>query len=205
MNSIDRLAERLFERVQESHSCVDNRDPARAESIMNAMLAEAEPAGLRSANAWWVLAIAHDNQGELEPAFEAIVKAVAYDPLEPGVRNSRDIIVRRIGEALAAPDRAGEDPSTPRLYRLLQRNGTVSLAAHLAMVRHHLATGAIAEARKLAEAVTLAFPVEPDGWRAKARVLQLQGDAAGARAAEAQAAAVAPSPDPFGIPGAAEA
>ncbi len=205
MNGIDRITERLLGRIGEARACLDKQDAAGAEAVMREVLAEAERAGICSSNAWWLLAVAHDNQGDLEPAFEAVLKAVALDPLEPNVRNSRDVIVRRIGEALAHPERADEDPSTPRLYRLAQRAGQVPLGAHLAMVRHHLASGAVAEARKLAEAVTIAFPVAPAAWRAKAKVARRLGDEEGARAAEAQAALAAPSDAPFGSPGVAEA
>ncbi|MCM2332951.1 MAG: hypothetical protein NDI82_03280 [Anaeromyxobacteraceae bacterium] len=205
MNGIDRIIERLLGRIGEARACLDKQDAAGAEVVMREVLEEAERAGIRSSNAWWLLAVAHDNQGELEAAFEAIVKAVALDPLEPNVRNSRDVIVRRIGEALARPERADDDPSTPRLYRLLQRAGQVPLGAHLAMVRYHLTDGVVAEARKIADVVTIAFPFEPAAWHAKAKVARWLGDEEAARAAEAQAAVAAPSDAPFGSAGVAEA
>lgn len=205
MNGIDRITERLAGRIKEAQERMENQDPAGAEVILEEIAAEAERVGIRSAHVAWMLAVAHDYQGELEEALEGILKSLALDPLEPSIRNSRDIIVRRVTEALSAAEREAGDPSTPRLYQLLQRTGPVPLGAHLAMARHHLAAGSLPEARRLVEAATLLFPVEPAAWRAKAEVARCAGDEAAARDAEAQAGAVMKEEAPFGTPGVAQA
>lgn len=205
MNGIDRLAERLLHEVKAAQGKLDEKDPAGAETLLRKIIAEAAKGGIRSAHATWLLAIAHDYQGELEAAFEAITRAVALDPLEPAARNSWDVIVGRIAGALTADGRDTDDPSTPRLYRLLQRAGRIPLGAHLAMARYHEATGAAAEAARIVEATTLLHPAEPAAWRAKAALARRMGDEAAASEAEAMAAAAAPDEAPFGVPGLAEA
>jgi len=205
MNGINPLTERLLAKLKTAQQHIDAQEPGQAEVVAKEVLAEAARAGLRSAHAHWVLAIAHDYQGELEPAFEQITRAIELDPLAPGHRNSFEIITRRIGEALYDAEREDDDPSTPRLYRLLLQAGEPTAGAHLAMVRHHAATGAVDEARKLADAVTLLHPTEAAAWRAKAMVARLLGDEQAAAEADVQAAAAAPENLPFGAPGVAEA
>jgi len=205
MNGINPLIEQLQGKVKAAQEQLEAKEPALAEALAKEVLEACGRAGIRSGHLHWVLAVAHDHQGELEPAFEQIEQAVVLDPLEPAYRKSFDIIRRRVGEALGDADREESDPSTARLYRLLLRHGVAPVTAHLAMVRHLTATGALAEARKLASAVTLLHPTEAPAWRALAIVARLAGDEATAADADAQAVAAAPDERPFGVPGMAEA
>ncbi|MGB8929887.1 MAG: hypothetical protein WCC48_01420 [Anaeromyxobacteraceae bacterium] len=68
--------------------------------------------------------------------------------------------MKRIRAALAAEDRAIDDPSTPRLYELLVRSGETDAAAHVALAKFWLAKGEPAKAARIADAVTLLSPTE---------------------------------------------
>ena len=205
MNGINPEAEQILKRIRYAQQLIDEQDYAKAAGVAKLALLEAKKTGLRSAHLHWVAAVAHDLHGELELAFEQVTQALAADPLAPPIHHSLEVIVRRIGERLAGEGRDDADPSTPRLYRLLQRSGTIPLGAHLAMVRHHASTGALDQARRLAEALAHLNPAEAQAWRALAMVARLQGDHAAAKEAEAQADIVPALEVPFGVPGVAEA
>jgi hypothetical protein len=133
-------------------------------------------------------------------AFTTISESIAKDPLNPAAQRSFDIIAGHIREALANPERPADDPSTPRLYRLLLEAGEADVASHLAMARHLAHAGDREAAMRLVDAVTLLAPASRDAWVQKAGLAHSMGDEATARECEAQAAALETSHVPFGIP-----
>jgi tetratricopeptide (TPR) repeat protein len=160
-------------------------------------------AGKVSGFVLWNLAVVADNAGEVERAFDWIVQALETDPLAVPFRNSFDVITRRLREAIAAPGRAADDPSTPRLHALLVRTGEADVPAHAAMVRWCAATGDLPRALALADALTLLHPAAREAWLCKAEVALRAGDAALHAACTAEAAALEGDPVPFAVPGVA--
>ena len=197
--------QRLLGEVRRAHDLVQERRPAEAVDVYREVVAEARKAGLDSAHLCWAYAVACDYTGDLEMAFEQITAAVAKDPLALPFRHSFEVITGRIRAALADEDRAPDDPSTPRLYALLQRAGEADLGAHLAMARYHLAGGDLQQARAIADAIVLLHLGSRQGWQLKALVAEAEGDTAAAEQARLEAAAL-PDGDPaFAAPGAARA
>ena len=136
-----KTTDRLLGEMRRAYDLVQERRADEAVNVYRDVLAEARKVGLDSAHLHWAFAIACDYSGDMEMAFEQITLAIGNDPLAPPFRHSFEVITGRIQTALADPERAADDPSTPRLYALLQRGGTTDVSSHLAMARYHLATG----------------------------------------------------------------
>jgi tetratricopeptide (TPR) repeat protein len=199
-----KTTDRLLGEIRRAYDLVEQRRADEAVNVYRDIVAEARKVGLDSAHLHWAFAAACDYTGDLEMAFEQISIAIGKDPLAPPFRHSFEVITGRIQAALADSERAEDDPSTPRLYALLQRGETVDVPSHLAMVRYHLATGKPAEARALVDAVTLLHPASREAWEAKATVAQATDDTAAAEQARLEAAALQEEPA-FAIPGPASA
>lgn len=197
--------DRLLGEMRRAWDLVQDRRTGEAVEVYRAVLAEARQVGLDSAHVHWAYGVACDNSGDLEMAFEQMTLAIAKDPLSPPFRHSFEIVTGRIKAALADPERAADDPSTPRLYALLVRADEVDVGAHLAMVRYHLATGNAEQARALVDAVTLLHAGSREAWEAKAKVAAAAGDTAGAEKARLEAAALTNGEPAFAIPGPASA
>jgi hypothetical protein len=195
---------RLLREMRRAYSLVEEQCAPEAVEVYRAVLGEARQLGLDTAHLHWALAVACDYSGDMEMAFEHVTAAIAKDPLAPPFRHSFELITGRIKAALADADRASDDPSTPRLYALLQRAGQVDVGAHLAMVRYHLATGAPERARTLMDAVTLLHSGSREAWELKTKIAVAAGDTAAAEQARIEAAALADEPA-FAIPGPASA
>lgn len=176
-----------------------------AAEIAHAVVEKAKALGISSPFAYWHVAVAADNGGKSEMAFDYITRALAIDPLDNTYRNSFEIIVKRIRATLAASDRAVDDPSTPRLYELLVRAGEADVASHAVMARYWVAKGDGTKAARIAEAMTLLYPTDREAWLCKAEVARASGDTATADACMAEAAATEGEPVPFAIPGVARA
>jgi tetratricopeptide (TPR) repeat protein len=144
--------------------------------------------------------VALDNLGEAEMAFEAVSEAIQKDPMNPACHHSFDVIASRLRAALADPGRPPDDPSTPRLYGLLQNAGEADVPSHLVMARHLAHSGKHADAMRILDAVTLLSPVSRDAWLQKASLARALGDETLAASCDAQGAAVAASDVPFAVP-----
>lgn len=196
---------RLLGELRRAYQLAEEQRAPEALEIYRGLFGEARQAGLDSAHLHWACAVAADYAGELEMAFEQITTAIAKDPLAPPFRHSFDLIARHLRAALADPERDADDPSTPRLYALLQRADEADVGAHLAMVRFHLAKGHAAEARALLDAVTLLHPASREAWELLGRVAREAGDVEAAERARVEAAALGEGALPFAIPGPASA
>jgi tetratricopeptide (TPR) repeat protein len=185
---------------QRAASLLDQREWAAARDAFTALRARVAKLGLPSSYLAWGLAIALDNLGETEMAFGAVSEAVKADPMNPGCQHSFDVIGGRLRAVLADPARAPDDPSTPRIYALLQGAGEADVPSHLAMARHLAHAGKHAEAVSLLEAVTLLSPVSRDAWLQRAALARTLGDDVLAASCEAQATAISLSDPPFGVP-----
>jgi hypothetical protein len=185
---------------QRAGRMLDEREWQGAREAFTALRARVAKLGLRSGYVCWGLAVALDNLGEPEMAFEAVCEAVNADPMNPAAQHSFDVIAGRIRAALADPERAPDDPSTPRLYALLQGAGEADVPSHLAMARHLVHAGKPAEAMAILDAVTLLSPVSRDAWLQRAALARTLGDEPLAATCEAQAAGIAASDAPFGVP-----
>ncbi len=194
-----RIRDAVWE-TQRAGRLLDDREWAAAREAFTALRARVAKFGLDSAYLAWGLAVALDNLGETEMAFEAVSEAVSKDPMNPACHHSFDLIANRLRAALADPNRAPDDPSTPRLYALLQHAGEADVPSHLAMARHLAAVGQPDAALRLLDAVTLLSPVSRDAWLQKATLARGLGDEALAASCEAQAAGIAASDVPFGVP-----
>jgi hypothetical protein len=202
--TMKKTTDRLLGEMRRAYDLVQERRADEAVNVYRDVVAEARKVGLDSAHLHWAFAIASDYSGDMEMAFEQITLAIGKDPLAPPFRHSFEVITGRIQAALADPERAADDPSTPRLYALLQRGGTADVSSHLAMARYHLAMGKPAEARALVDAVTLLHPTSREAWEAKATVARATGDASAAEQARLEGAALQEEPA-FAIPGPASA
>ncbi|ACL67347.1 tetratricopeptide repeat protein [Anaeromyxobacter dehalogenans 2CP-1] len=196
---------RILGELRRAYQLAEEQRAPEALEIYRGLIAEARQAGLDSAHLHWACAVAADYTGELEMAFEQITTAIAKDPLAPPFRHSFDLISRHLRAALADPERDADDPSTPRLYALLQRSDEADVGAHLAMARFHLAKGHAAEARAMLDAVTLLHPAAREAWELLGRVAREAGDAATAERARLEASALGDGELPFAIPGPASA
>jgi hypothetical protein len=200
-----KTTDRLLGEMRRAYGLVEEQRAGEAVEVYRTVLAEARRAGLDSAHLHWAFAVACDYSGDLEMAFEQVTTAIAKDPLAPPFRHSFELITGRIKAALVDAERAADDPSTPRLYALLQRAGEVDVGAHLAMVRYHLATGKPELARVLVDAVTLLHSGSREGWELKAKVAAAAGDTAAAEEARLEAAALGDGEAAFAVPGVASA
>ncbi len=185
---------------QRAGQMLDQREWQGARDAFTALRARVAKLGLRSAYVLWGLAVALDNLGEVEMAFEAVSEAVKADPMNPACQGSFDVVANRIRAALADPARALDDPSTPRLYDLLQGAGETDVPSHLAMARHLAHAGKNEQAMAILEAVTLLSPISRDAWAQRAALARAMGNEPLAANCEAQAAAVASADAPFGLP-----
>jgi tetratricopeptide (TPR) repeat protein len=202
---IDKRTKHLLGGAKRGFELLDERNPEEALKVFREVLAEARKAGIASANLLWGVAVASDYTGELEMAFENVTAALALDPLAPPIHHSFDVITRRIRDALSSPERAADDPSTPRLYAILLGAGEAEVESHAAMARYHLATGNLPTATAIADAAALLYPASKAAWEAKAAVATARGDEAGAEQARIEAAAAGAGAVPFGVPGGARA
>jgi tetratricopeptide (TPR) repeat protein len=200
-----KTTDRLLGEMRRAYDLAQERRAGEAVEVYRGIVAEARKAGLDSAHLHWAFAIACDYSGDLEMAFEQMTTAIAKDPLAVPFRHSFEVITGRIKAALADAERAADDPSTPRLYALLQRAGEADVGAHLAMARYQLATGRPEQARALMDAVTLLHSGSREAWEMKATVAAATGDAAAAEQARLEAAALGDGAPTFAIPGPASA
>lgn len=194
----------LVQRMRRAYDLAQERKYDEAIAEYRKLLASAKGHG-PSPYLLWCMAIAFDHDGDLEMAFQHITEAMKQDPLALPVRHSFDIIANRLRAALADDERAADDASTPRLYALLAQAGEADVHAHLAMVRYRLATGDVAGAAALVDAVTRLWPASEDAWTAKAAVARAAGDGEAATRAEIEAASLRGAVAPFAVPGAAQA
>jgi tetratricopeptide (TPR) repeat protein len=185
---------------QRAQGLLDQSQYREARELFTEVRARAGKLGLASAYLDWGIAVASDFMGEFEMAFDSIRESVAKDPFNPAAQHSFDIIAGHIRAALTEPGRAADDPSTPRLYRLLLAAGEADVSCHVAMARHLARAGQPAEAMRVLDAVTLLAPVSRDAWLQKAALARALGDEPLAGECEGQAAALATADVPFGIP-----
>ena len=122
------------------------------------------------------MAVAADYLGRYEEAFAFISEALTLDCLCPQVAHSYEVIVGRIRLALRDGNRRPDDPTTPRLYRLLVARGEASDSCHLAMARHYHYAARYDDAAKILKAVTLMNPASVEAWEQLAAVATALGD-----------------------------
>ena len=201
----DKRVKHLLTGSKRGFELLDNREPAEALKVFREVLVEARKAGIESANLLWGVAVASDYTGELEMAFENVTAALALDPLSGPIHQSFEVITRRIREALAAPERVADDPSTPRLYAILVGANEAAVESHAAMARYLLATGNVPAAAAIADAAALLYPASKAAWEVKAAVATSRGDAEGAERARIEGLAVGAGASPFTTPGTARA
>lgn len=186
--------------TQRAQQLLDQDQHAEARDLFASVRARARKLGLDSAYLAWGVAVATDLAGDPEMAFTLVQESTALDSFNPAAQRSFDVIAWKLRSALADPARAADDPSTPRVYRLLLEAGEADVPSHVAMARHHHHAGRHAEAMTLLRAVTLLAPVSRDAWLLEAVVARALGDEAAALECDAQAAALAARDVPFGIP-----
>lgn len=190
----------LVDDAHRAQQLLDQSEHAEARDLFVAVRARARKLGIDSAYLAWGAAIATDLAGDTEMAFTHVQESVVLDPMNPAAQHSFDIIAWKLRNALAEPTRAADDPSTPRLYRLLLEAGEADVGSHVAMARHHHHAGRHAEAAALLDAVTRLSPVSRDAWLLRAVVARALGDERLAAECDAQVAGLAAQAVPFAIP-----
>ena len=138
-------------------------------------------------------------------AMAASIEALNLDPLSPSYQRSFEVISGNLRRALCDPERAPDDPTTPRLYRQLLEAGEADVPCHLAMGRHLSHVGQHEEAMRLLDAVTLLAPISRDAWLVRESVALAAGEPGLAARCAAEAAAIGTAELPFGIPSRATA
>lgn len=206
MNTIDRKKKMaaLAKEMRRAYDLGENGNLPEAIQVYGRVEGRLRAEGIESGFLLWHVAIANDNLGELEKAFHYACKALDTDPLSQPFQSSFDIVAGRVRAALAADARPVDDPSTPRLYELLVSTGEADVAAHAAMARWLLATGDMARAGKLADALVTLHPEDPLSWQCKADVARSAGEASVADECLAEAAVRGSTPAPFAVPGVAQ-
>ncbi len=196
--------EQILDRIRRVDQLTEDRQLDDALELALKIEAATIRAGIRSAHLTWTIGVIHDYRQEPEPAFARLQDALSMDPFALPFRHSFELISSRIRAALRAPERAADDPSTPKLWELLARVGQADDGAHVAIGRHHLATGNDLEAMRILDAVTTLFPACKDAWALKAAVAAKLGDHQLAERAASEAAVLGAGPVPFAIPRRAE-
>ncbi len=186
--------------AQRAQEHLDRGEYRESRDLFTQVSARAAKLGLESAYLTWGIAVSSDYLGDLDVAFTTISESIARDPLNPAAQNSFNVIANHIRAALADPQRAPDDPSTPRLYQILLEAGEADVASHLAMARHLAHADKTTEAMRVLDAVTLLAPVSRDAWVQKAGLARSLGQDEVVAECEAQAAALATAKVPFGIP-----
>ena len=183
---------------------VEKRELDEARQALEALLRE-DPRAHRSSHVAWWQAIVADYSERFEDAMSHIEHALQIDPICVPYHRSFDLIVDRIRKALAAEGRKPDDPSTPRLYRLLLGSAAADTESHLAMARHHAHRGEGPAALRLLEALTTLEPTNRVAWQMTLELARSAGDSARAEAAATQLEGLTPGqPALFGIPGKAQ-
>ncbi len=175
----------LLADIGQVRDLIEAKEYEKASELANRILVNAKAAGIESAQATWMAAVAADYADDLEAAFAAASEAVRLDPLSPEFQNSWAYIARRIRAALADPERACEDPATPRLYELLRDAGQADGRAHLQHARYLGAVGKPQDALRALDALTMLMPTFFAAWELLAQVAREVGDER--RLAEAEA------------------
>ncbi len=159
----DKKALEMAERVSEASNLIDRGEHAQARDLLLEVRAN-DLRGPSSAYVSYLLAICHDCLEDFAMAATCVEDALRTDPLSVPFNRSFEIISQRIRKALAAPGRAIDDPSTPRLYEILVKSGEADTDSHLAMTRYCLHTGDACKALRLARALTVLDPTCRRAW-----------------------------------------
>ncbi len=183
---------------RQAQELLDKGDWAGGLKAFQEVAERARALGIDTSWASWGLAICHDNLGDHGMAFESMRESLRIDPLNLGKQATYDQIVQHMRAALASPDRAEDDPTTPALYEQLARAGEADVGAHLAMARHLIAAGDADQAFDLLHAVNLLYPGHRQAWERKAAAARLTGHEELAVQAEIEAAGCATAGEPFG-------
>lgn len=189
----------LLNDVRSATEMISNDAHAEACELLEGVRARALEAGIDSPYVNCSLAVCFEKLDELEAAFEAICAAARHDPFAPPVQGVFNSVAWKLRFALAEPERALDDPSTPRIYEALMATGECDVQCHVAMARYLSAAGRHDEAMRLLDAVTLLANVSRDAWATKAAVARASGREELARSCETEAASIAPRHLPFGM------
>lgn len=173
---------------------------AQVHARLTAVKERAAALGIHSAHLESRLAQALLDLGELEDAFAAISRAVVLDPVHPTLSGLFLRVVSALRDALDEASHDAESDAPPRLYAALSLAGETNARSHLALARHHLGNGRVADARALLEAVTLLEPARAEAWTLLAEVARAEGDVPRAEEFSARAAGIRDAATPFGIP-----
>jgi len=159
----DKKAVEMAEKVQEASNLMDKGEYAQAREALMEVRAK-DLRGPGSAYVSYLLAIVSDYLEDYPMAATCIEEALHTDPLSAPFNRSFEVIANRIRKALAAPGRAADDPSTPKLYGILIKSGEADTDSHLAMARYLLTTGEPAGALRLARALNVTDPTARKAW-----------------------------------------
>ena len=199
----ERLTCKTLDVLVHVEQLVDKRELDEARQALAELLRE-DPRAHQSGHVAWWQAIVADYSERFKEAMNHIEHALRIDPICVPYHRSFDLIVDRIRKALASESRKPDDPSTPRLYRLLIGSAAAETESHLAMARHHAHQGESTAALHLLDAVTMLEPTCKAAWQLILEIARTLGDAPRAEAASLQLKALAETPTLFSIPGAAQ-
>lgn len=169
--------ESLLADIGQVRDLIEAKEYARAAELASRVLVDAKASGIESAQATWMAAVARDYAGDLEAAFIAAAEAVRLDPLSPEYENSWEVIARRIRQALSSPDRAPNDPTTPRLYALLLNAEQADGTSHLQHARYLQSIGKPKEALRVLDALTQCWPTYRAAWKLMKEIAREVDDA----------------------------
>lgn len=173
-------------------------DPESAEKFLRSALQDAEQLGIVSPSIHFDLATTLRDGGREDLAFEEIRKVLEIDPFDMTARSIARQLAQQLRESLTRTTRLADDPDVPRLYQQLVQAGEADLGCHLTLVRFALATGQLARARCVAEALITVHPAEHAAWEALARVAHAEGNEHRAAEAELECLLLGGAMSPFG-------
>lgn len=189
----------LLHRITEARDGLEKVGPEKTLDRVVTLKHRCAALGVRSPHLWWMEAFVLELLGRTEEAYRAIVEAARLDPLDPEIQKRLAGLAWALRHALADESRSPVDPSTPRLYALLQETGESDVPCHLAMASHLAETGRAGEALRLVEAVLLVAPASRDAWLARGRLARAAGDEATVARCEAALAGISAMRPPFDV------
>ena len=166
----------LCERFERAQQRSQERTPSESRDDLQKLLSEANKLGLAAPDILWGLGCMSDHLRDFSAALAYCRKALDIDPLSPSYRRSWSIVVGRVREAIVDESRPVDDPELLTLCRLLATSGASDEAVHARYARLLAASGNVAEAQAVLEAVLKLSPCSAEALAVLAEIAAATDD-----------------------------